>query len=81
MLKEIENIPLIMIKIFGWMDQKTYLNLQRRQDWKNLEVPVCEDCFIQLTGYLVEARTSTKLNNSKQELNTFFKSLLSKTTL
>lgn len=41
MLKEIENIPLIMIKIFGWMDEKTYLNLQRRQDWKNLEVPVC----------------------------------------
>jgi hypothetical protein len=36
---------------------------------------------MQLTEYLVEARTLIKNSNSNQELNTFFKSLLSKSTL
>jgi hypothetical protein len=45
------GIPLLMIKIFGRMNRSSYNRLIKRPDFNELEVPVCEICYMSLTDY------------------------------
>jgi hypothetical protein len=51
-----EQIPSLVIKIFGRMTQKRYESIKRKEEYLNLEVPVCEKCYTHLTEYIVKPR-------------------------
>lgn len=62
MFSQMEGIPFILIKIFGRMDRETYNKLIHRPDFFELEIPVCENCYIGLTEYMI----SEKCQRDKQ---------------
>jgi hypothetical protein len=48
-IEECRNIPGIVLKLWGKMNEAKYASLRKNPSWLKIKINVCMDCFMKFT--------------------------------